>query len=68
MFFSMHDVNGDGFLDQQEVEALLTLEIRKMYDEKNPEDDPNEMVSIQKIVFYTIICKYNFHRWKNTIE
>lgn len=28
-----------------EVEALLALEVRKMYDpEHNPEDDPNEMI------------------------
>jgi hypothetical protein len=39
----MHDVNGDGFLDAQEVEALLILEIKKVYSDKNPEDDPNEM-------------------------
>jgi len=31
------------FLDAQEVEAILSLEIRKMYSEKNTEDDPNEM-------------------------
>jgi nucleobindin len=43
IFFTMHDVNGDGFLDHQEVEALLSVEIRKMYDPNNPEDDPNEM-------------------------
>uniref|UniRef100_T1KGQ0 EF-hand domain-containing protein n=1 Tax=Tetranychus urticae TaxID=32264 RepID=T1KGQ0_TETUR len=42
-FFSLHDVNGDGYLDPEEVEALLTLEIKKMYDPNNPEDDPNEM-------------------------
>lgn len=43
IFFTMHDVNGDGFLDPQEVEAILSVEIRKMYSEKNAEDDPNEM-------------------------
>jgi len=42
-FFALHDVNGDGFLDSDELEALLTLEIKKMYDPNNPEDDPNEM-------------------------
>lgn len=44
-FFAMHDINSDGVLDQEEVEALLALEVRKMYDpEHNPEDDPNEML------------------------
>jgi len=46
-FFSLHDINGDGYLDQQEVEALLSLEIKKVYDPAhNPdaEDDPREMM------------------------
>lgn len=46
-FFSLHDLNGDGYLDTQEVEALLTLEVRKLYDPAhNPsgEDDPREML------------------------
>lgn len=42
VFFSMHDLNGDNFLDQQEIEAILTPEIKKMYDENNEEDDPIE--------------------------
>ncbi|CAG2113730.1 unnamed protein product, partial [Medioppia subpectinata] len=41
VFFSMHDVNGDGFLDAQEVEAILGVEVRKMYEGGN--GDPNEM-------------------------
>ncbi|UYV76246.1 NUCB2 [Cordylochernes scorpioides] len=39
-FFSLHDVNGDGYLDIQEVEALLGLEVKKIYNEN---DDPVEM-------------------------
>lgn len=42
-FFALHDVNGDGYLDPEEVEALLSIEVKKMYDPNNPEDDPNEM-------------------------
>lgn len=30
-------------LDQEEVESLLSTEIKKLYDPNNPEDDPNEM-------------------------
>lgn len=45
VFFAMHDVNGDGYLDEQEVEAILSLEIKKMYDpQNNIEDDPQEMM------------------------
>lgn len=36
-------LSGDGFLDQQEVEALLSIEIRKIYDPKNGHNDPNEI-------------------------
>lgn len=46
-FFSLHDLNADGYLDTQEVEALLTLEVRKLYDpahNPNGEDDPREMM------------------------
>jgi Ca2+-binding EF-hand superfamily protein len=43
-FFSLRDVNGDGVLDQEEVESMLSLEVRKLYDPNNPEDDPNEMM------------------------
>lgn len=44
-FFALHDINGDGYLDPEEVEALLSLEIKKMYDpEHNKEDDGNEMM------------------------
>lgn len=42
-FFKLHDVNGDGFLDEQELEALFTKELEKVYDPKNEEDDMVEM-------------------------
>lgn len=43
-FFAMHDLNGDGVLDDQEVEAILQLEAKKMYmsDPQHP-GDPREM-------------------------
>lgn len=44
VFFQMHDLNGDGFLDQEEVEALLSIEVRKLYNEKDPNFDRNEMI------------------------
>ncbi|XP_022256961.1 nucleobindin-2-like [Limulus polyphemus] len=44
VFFFNADINGDGYLDEDEVEAILSLEVRKMYDPNNPEDDPVEMM------------------------
>lgn len=42
-FFKLHDVNNDGFLDEQELEALFTRELEKVYDPRNAEDDMIEM-------------------------
>ncbi|XP_026881472.2 nucleobindin-1 [Electrophorus electricus] len=42
-FFRLHDTNGDGLLDEQELEALFTKELEKVYDPKNEEDDMMEM-------------------------
>ncbi|GFQ66566.1 nucleobindin-2 [Trichonephila clavata] len=42
-FFAMHDINGDGHLDVEEVEAILIPEVRKLYNPNNEEDDPMEM-------------------------
>ncbi|KAI7690783.1 Nucleobindin-2 [Sarcoptes scabiei] len=44
VFYQMHDINGDGFLDQEEVEALLGLEVKKLYNEKDSTYDRNEMM------------------------
>ncbi|TWW68000.1 nucleobindin-2a [Takifugu flavidus] len=42
-FFKLHDSNGDGFFDEQELEALFTKELEKIYDPNNEEDDMIEM-------------------------
>ncbi|XP_064416562.1 nucleobindin-1 [Latimeria chalumnae] len=42
-FFKLHDTNGDSVLDEQELEALFTKELEKVYDPKNEEDDMVEM-------------------------
>ncbi|KAK1878146.1 Nucleobindin-1 [Dissostichus eleginoides] len=42
-FFKLHDTNEDGVLDEQELEALFTKELEKVYDAKNEEDDMTEM-------------------------
>ncbi|KAG7505317.1 hypothetical protein JOB18_029003 [Solea senegalensis] len=42
-FFKLHDTNEDGLLDEQELEALFTKELEKVYDPKNEEDDMMEM-------------------------
>uniref|UniRef100_A0A1I7WGI1 EF-hand domain-containing protein n=1 Tax=Heterorhabditis bacteriophora TaxID=37862 RepID=A0A1I7WGI1_HETBA len=41
-FFALHDLNGDGFWNADELEALFQLELEKMYNETNPDDDPRE--------------------------
>ncbi|XP_030645507.1 nucleobindin-1 [Chanos chanos] len=42
-FFKLHDTNGDGLLDEQELEALFTKELEKVYNMGNEEDDMVEM-------------------------
>ncbi|XP_061678340.1 nucleobindin-2-like isoform X2 [Syngnathoides biaculeatus] len=42
-FFKMHDTNGDGFFDENELEALFTKELEKVYNSQNEEDDMVEM-------------------------
>ncbi|CAL9692827.1 unnamed protein product [Knipowitschia caucasica] len=42
-FFKLHDTNEDGVLDEQELEALFTKELEKVYNPKNEEDDMTEM-------------------------
>ncbi|XP_027200660.2 nucleobindin-2-like isoform X1 [Dermatophagoides pteronyssinus] len=44
IFFHMHDINGDGFLDQEEVESILSIEVKKLYNENDPSYDRNEMM------------------------
>ncbi|XP_077050618.1 nucleobindin-2b isoform X2 [Siphateles boraxobius] len=42
-FFNLHDTNGDGYFDEQELEALFTKELEKIYDPAREEDDMQEM-------------------------
>ncbi|KAM8892908.1 nucleobindin-2-like [Spinachia spinachia] len=42
-FFKIHDSNGDGFLDESELEALFVKELEKVYTPGNEEDDMFEM-------------------------
>ncbi|XP_010863382.2 nucleobindin-2b [Esox lucius] len=42
-FFKLHDTNGDNYLDEQELEALFTKELEKMYSPNREEDDMTEM-------------------------
>ncbi|XP_058607796.1 nucleobindin-2b [Onychostoma macrolepis] len=42
-FFNLHDTNGDGYFDEQELEALFTKELEKVYDPTHEEDDMLEM-------------------------
>jgi len=38
-FFNLHDVNGDGHLDINEVESLMQSELSKVYSANNTDDD-----------------------------
>ncbi|XP_072242460.1 nucleobindin-2-like [Leuresthes tenuis] len=44
-FFKMHDSNGDGFFDENELEALFTKELEKVY---NPENEEDDMVAMEE--------------------
>ncbi|KAL1418224.1 hypothetical protein MTO96_026106 [Rhipicephalus appendiculatus] len=41
-FFAMHDLNGDGYLDPDEIAAVLHLEVKKMYRPGDNGTDPVE--------------------------
>ncbi|KAL3841928.1 hypothetical protein ACJMK2_020014 [Sinanodonta woodiana] len=41
-FFKMHDMNGDNYLDEAEIEALFQRELDRVYDPNAPEDDMKE--------------------------
>ncbi|KAE9550285.1 hypothetical protein FO519_006499 [Halicephalobus sp. NKZ332] len=43
-FFALHDLNGDGYWNDDEIEALFQVEIDKMYNDTNPDDDPRERI------------------------
>ncbi|XP_067939065.1 nucleobindin-2-like isoform X3 [Watersipora subatra] len=38
-FFMIHDIDGDGYLSTPEIEALFQLELDKVYNSTNPDDD-----------------------------
>lgn len=68
-FFAMHDLNGDGVLDEQEVEAILQLEAKKMYmsDPQNP-GDPRVSIGIrnmftEKTNIFLFTMKSVSHNW-----
>jgi nucleobindin len=41
-FFKLHDTNGDGFLNEFEIEALFQIELDKIYNISDPNYDPLE--------------------------
>ncbi|VDP16981.1 unnamed protein product [Heligmosomoides polygyrus] len=43
-FFALHDLNGDGYWNAEELEALFQKELEKMYNDTNPDDDPRERI------------------------
>ena len=53
-FFALHDLNGDGFWSESELEALFQIELQKVYNDTNPDDDPRERLFFQQSVFLTV--------------
>uniref|UniRef100_A0AC35U6Z9 EF-hand domain-containing protein n=1 Tax=Rhabditophanes sp. KR3021 TaxID=114890 RepID=A0AC35U6Z9_9BILA len=43
-FFALHDINGDGYWNNEEIDALFQLELAKVYNDTNPDDDPREKI------------------------
>lgn len=43
-FFMLHDLDGNGLWDQDEVKALFVKELDKMYQQNTPEDDWRERI------------------------
>jgi len=43
-FFALHDLNGDGYWNDDELEALFQIELEKVYNETDPDDDPKERI------------------------
>jgi len=54
-FFIEHDLNGDGLLDEEEVETLFLKEVAKMYSRSNDDDDMVEAYhEMYKMAVYTV--------------
>ncbi|XP_077865637.1 nucleobindin-2-like [Saccoglossus kowalevskii] len=52
VFFTIHDVNGDGFLDMHEMEALLILEVEKIYGKDgNPVEIKEELSRMREHIY-----------------
>lgn len=55
-FFMLHDLDGNGLWDQDEVKALFIKELDKMYQQGHPEDDmrerAEEMERMRESVFH----------------
>jgi len=43
-FFQLRDIDGNGYLDEFEIEAMFQHELDKVYKEQGPEYDPNERI------------------------
>lgn len=41
-FFNLHDIDGNQYLDESEIEALFNTELNKLYNTTDPEYDPQE--------------------------
>jgi hypothetical protein len=56
-FFALHDLNADGLWNDEEIEALFQIELEKVYNDTNPDDDPRER-----------FCKNNWQKMDTICE
>ncbi|XP_060519773.1 nucleobindin-2 isoform X2 [Cylas formicarius] len=61
-FFLLHDVDGNGLWDQEEVKALFIKELDKMYQEGAPEDDMRERVEEMERMRETVFQEMDANR------
>ncbi|XP_077424942.1 nucleobindin-2-like isoform X2 [Vanacampus margaritifer] len=69
-FFKIHDNNGDGFFDENELEALFTKELEKLYNPENKEDDmvamEEERLRMREHVMTETTAIHDAFRWTPT--
>lgn len=61
-FFMLHDIDGNGLWDQEEVKALFIKELDKMYQAGAPEDDMRERLEEMERMRETVFREMDINR------
>ncbi|XP_030752852.1 nucleobindin-1 isoform X2 [Sitophilus oryzae] len=61
-FFMLHDIDGNGLWDQDEVKALFIKELDKMYQQGAPEDDMRERVEEMERMRERVFTEMDYNR------